>query len=545
MTARSAIINFMVGRPGEPVEIGKMRAALRSCLHRVASEGAGSLCGMPVPALLPVLCASTLSPLIAVMAGVTAGSAPFVGSDVLASIGGGILTAIITETLEKDAPRTRGKTGLDNLSDEVAAEIDRVLTGDDASAMALRTEIASLFAMVDQDGAILRAGLEEQGEQGRAVLAEIAEMNSHLKKVVKTTSAIRSELDDQGAGVRTLVGRSRRQSEDIGVIRKDIGFIRKDVATLTRGRQAGRLSTGAPRRYWITGSVILIVGATVAGAVLLSGRLPSDPADIGGSGRSPLTGVTCKPRISSVTPLSAAQAWNVVVKGTCLGTDSLVSEIPDAFSMSELTSPTWPLCSTDQGGPAGCGITRWTPTAITFNSPARYSAPDGQGLDTDDQVEIHVKNSNGNGYCVVVDDQPGTTDCEPGCTPKITSVGAFIVAQNQTVVIKGSCFGTLGDISAGIGNGNDPFFVITDNSGARWSACGLNGAGGDLQMLCTISQWSPTSITFAGFGKNYGKNGWVLHPGDHLAIEVHNARNYNIDTCDVVVGTPTDCDESS
>jgi hypothetical protein len=542
----------MVGTPGEPAEIGKMQAALRSCLHRAASEGVSGLCGIPVPALLSLLCASALSPLIVAMAGISSASAAFVGSDILSSIGGGILSAIITETLEqareKDVPQTAGEAdgpmGLDCLSGRVSAEIDRMLTVGDANAMALRAEVVALLAVVDQEGTILRAGLEEQGGQGRAVLAEIGEMNSHIKGVVKTTAAIRSKLDDQGAGVRTLIGRSRRQSEDIGVIRKDIGFIRRDMAALARGRKASQSRAGTPSpnvttpwRYWMVGSLLLISGVifALAAAVLLpSHSLPSQ-ADAGASLRSSLTDVSCTPQIGSVSPFSAAQAQDVVVKGTCLGTGG-----PE-FSMSDMTSPTWPVCSAYQASPAACGITKWTPTSIVLNSPAGYSAPDGQGMNTDDEVKIRVKNDEGSGYCVAVDDQQGTTDCEPGCTPKINSVGKFEVAQNQTVVIKGSCFGTLGDVSAGITDDNDPFFVITDNSGGRWSGCGLNGAGGDLQVLCTVSQWSPTSVTFGGFGKNYRKNGWMLHPGDHLAVKVHNARNYSSDICNVIVGTPTDC----
>lgn len=535
-----------------------MQAALRSWLHRVATAGAGGLCGMPAPALLSVLCASALSPLIAAIAGIGATGATLAGSNILSSFGSGILSGIITDALEqarsKDVPHSPGEaddsTGLDRLSGKVAAEIDRILTAGDANTMALRAEIASLLAAIDEGGTILGAALEEQGEQVRAeVLAAIAElgsdfteMDSHLGDVAKTAAAIQSKLDDQGAGVQSLIGQSRRQSDDIGVMRKDLRVIRKDVAGIVR-RTGGMPSpsVAARGRHQLIGLAILVaaVAAALVSIAVLPIRSLSGQAAAREPIRSSLTGVTCTPRISSVTPLAAAQTQNVVIKGTCFGTGGPIAGNSDDFEILDLNGP-WTACSESQNDPITCDITKWTSTSIVLNGLAGYYGSNGQELNTDDRVRISVENRQGGGSptsnCVVIVGQPGTTNCDPGCIPKIDSVSQFAAVQTQTVVIKGSCFGSFGGISAGLTDDNSPFFVITDNSGP-WSGCGINDQTEfRLGVACYVSKWSPTSIIFRGFGDNYGLKGWIVNQWDNLVIKVRNVRNYSSGICNVIAG---------
>jgi hypothetical protein len=580
--------DFMSGTSGVPAEIVKMQAALRSWLHRVASGGARGLRAMPAPALLSVLCASALSPLIAAMAGIASTGAALAGNNILSSFGSGILSGIITDTLEQarskgvpqDAGEADGPMGLDRLSGKVAAEIDRVLTAGDASAMAMRAELASLLAAVDEGGSVLRAALEEQGEQVRAeVLAAIAElgsdfagMYSRIGDVVKTTAVIQSKLDDQSAGVQTLIAHSRRQSDDIGVIREDIGVIREDVAAIARrsggtpatgdgsasGREViqaqlptphaepSRLDTGKPspsvaaRRRRLIGPAILITAVMVAlaSAAALPGRSPSGQAAAGASARSSLTGDSCNPQISSVTAIAAAQTRHVVIKGTCFGTGGPISGDSDDFEIMDLDGH-WTACSQDQSDQVTCDITKWTSTSIILDGLAGAYGSNGQELNPDDRVIVSVGNRQGSGVpgrCVVIVGQPGTSKCQPGCTPKIDSVSQFAAVQKPTVVIKGSCFGVFAGVSAGF-NGNVPFFVIIDNSGERWAGCGIQNTGEGFGVTCHVSHWSPTSITFNGFGGEYGEDGYELHRGDHLLIEIRNVRDDGSPgMCNVIAG---------
>ena len=250
-----------------------MQAALRSWVHRAASGSARGLRGIPAPALLSLLCASALSPLLATVAGI--GGVAFAGSGILSSIGGGILSGIITDTLERvrseDGQQESDEAdGLDGLGQQVAAEIGRVLAAEDANAMALRAEIASLLAAVDAGGTMLRAAMEEQSGQVRSeVLAAIgvlgsdfAELGFLVQDVAQAAAVIQRTLDMQGADVRAIIDQNSRQSADIRLVREDVAAIarRADGGASSAGAGSagyacvatvGRGGAGAPR--WVHG----------------------------------------------------------------------------------------------------------------------------------------------------------------------------------------------------------------------------------------------------------------------------------------------------
>ena len=557
-----------------------MQVALRSWLHRVA----GGLCGMPAPALLSVLCASALSPLIATLPGIGYDTV-IAGSGILSSFGSGILSGIITDTLEdarsKDAPQAPGEAGLsiglDRLSSEVAAGIDRVLTAGGTNAMALQAELARLIAAVDESGTILRASLDEQGEHVRAVVqAAIGELGPHL-------AVIQSKLDAQGAGVQALVGHSLQQSSDIGVLREDIGVIRAGVAAIARRigvtpaiadgsasdrevRQAqvpashadsGQLSTGTPspgvtmrRRRQLIGlaTIIAAVMAGLASAALLLSRSPSgQAAPATALARSSPASSRCEPQISSVTPVNTAQPPHLIIKGTCFGTGGpITGDDSDYFEITDLDG-NWTACSTYLNDTITCDITKWTPTSITLDGLAGSYGSQGTELNMDDRLIISVGNRQGSGAagpkgttgnCVVMAGQRGTTSCQPGCTPKIDSVSAFRAIRTPAVVIRGSCFGAFAGISSRFPDKNVPFFVVIDNSGG-WAGCGIKNDGGGFGVTCTISYWSPRLIIFSGFGGWYGRPEYLLHKGDLLLIEVRNVRDDGLPGyCNVIVGRP-------
>ena len=58
-----------VGQRIDDGDAGRMRAALRAWVARVASGSERGLRGMPAPVLLSVLCATAIMPLVAAAAG--------------------------------------------------------------------------------------------------------------------------------------------------------------------------------------------------------------------------------------------------------------------------------------------------------------------------------------------------------------------------------------------------------------------------------------------------------------------------------------------
>jgi phosphoenolpyruvate synthase/pyruvate phosphate dikinase len=249
----------MSGTVGDPAEIGKMQAALRSWVHKVASGSARGLRGIPAPALLSLLCASALSPLLAAATGIGVAGVPLAGTGFLSSIGGGILSGILTDTLERvrsgegsrEPGEADGPGGLDGSGQQVAVRIGRVLAAEDANAMALRAGIASLLAAVDAGGTMLRAALEEQTGRVRGEVlaaigvlgADFAELGFLVSDVAQAAALIQRTLDVQGADVRAIIEQNTRQSADIRLVREDVAAIAGQT-----GHRAGYRAGGAPRR---------------------------------------------------------------------------------------------------------------------------------------------------------------------------------------------------------------------------------------------------------------------------------------------------------
>lgn len=243
---------------------------------------------------------------------------------------------------------------------------------------------------------------------------------------------------------------------------------------------------------------------TMRTAAVLPGRTPSGHAAVAASARSFPEGANCTPQIRSVTSLTLEPDQHLVIKGTCLGTESPVPGSSRDFRITDLEGH-WAVCP-DQSEPVTCGIAKRTSTSIMLDGLAGAYSPDGQELKIGDRVEISVGNRQPSGNCVVIVGQPGVANCEPGCIPKIGSVSQFNAGQAPTVVIKGSCFGSYNGISARFTD-YSPFFNITDDSGRPlWGACTFNGTDfRPFGVSCDVPQWTPTSITFKGFGGEYGK----------------------------------------
>lgn len=237
-------------------EVRHMQAALRTRVVQAAAASARGLRSLPPGALLGLFCAAALSPLGAVSAGL--GAAAVAGSGVLSSVGGGVLSAIIAGAL--DRARSEGKDApAAEFGQEIAEEIERVLTAETENAQALRAEIAAVLERIDAGGTALRAAMEQTNERIRDdILAAIEELSwsydeTHflMRDVIRAAAEIQKSLDLQGAGIRTIVEQNNRQSTDIRLVREGLAAIaspsHRDEPD--GGREDGRPSLGQECPY--------------------------------------------------------------------------------------------------------------------------------------------------------------------------------------------------------------------------------------------------------------------------------------------------------
>ena len=234
-----------------------MQAAVHAWVLGVSGKGMRSVREIPPPALLGLLCAAALSPLL--VAGAGLGAVAVAGSGVLSSVGGGVLTGIITDALDR-AKGKRASTPI-QLDSEIADEIRRMIDAQDANARALRAEIAAMLEEIDAGGTVLRAAMEEADERVRGeVIAAMEVLSSSFSEtrfligdVMRAAAEIQKNLDTQGADIRAVIEQNDRQSTDIRLVREDLAAIarRSRAEGLTREPGDGdgpRWAGGCPYR---------------------------------------------------------------------------------------------------------------------------------------------------------------------------------------------------------------------------------------------------------------------------------------------------------
>jgi hypothetical protein len=212
-----------------------MWLSVRSWLSRIARESVRGLRDMPPPVMLAMLCTATVTPLLATVAGLSADL--IAGSNVLAGLGGGALSGILTEAVRRPAAAEEGKSkgaSLDQaaLEKRITDEIGRVLAAGDATAGELRAEIAELLRRVDIGTAALTAAMEEGDAQVRAdILGVIATLGTDFAEFGFL-------LREQGRDILFIIEQNERQSADIRLLREDVAAL--------AGRAVPDLAAGLP-----------------------------------------------------------------------------------------------------------------------------------------------------------------------------------------------------------------------------------------------------------------------------------------------------------
>jgi WD40 repeat protein len=242
---------------GEPAGMGDevqlMQGGVREWVQQTGRRSKAGLRTASPAVLLSLLCASAFCPLL--MVGGVAGA----GIAVLSSVGGGMLTQVVTDALNRLRQHGQARApSRDDLEKGIAQQIQQILVEGDQRADALRSEIASVLKEIDAGGTALRAAMEETSERVRGeVIAAIdalgsgfIEMGFLLKDVAQAAAEIQKSLDLQGADVRAIIEQNERQSTDIRLVREDL-------AVLAARAVAGGTSVGARRdessARWVRG----------------------------------------------------------------------------------------------------------------------------------------------------------------------------------------------------------------------------------------------------------------------------------------------------
>src|ERR1035438_9331643 len=155
-------------------EIRQMQDGIRDWVRRATRRGEGELRKIPPPVLLSLLCASAFCPLL-VGVGV-AGPPAGAGLGVLSSVGGGVLSTVLADAV--DRLRRSGKPGLSkqDLEDGVAQQIQSALAAGDEHAEELRSEIAAVFERIDAGETLLQAAIDAGNERVHGDVIAVIEL---------------------------------------------------------------------------------------------------------------------------------------------------------------------------------------------------------------------------------------------------------------------------------------------------------------------------------------------------------------------------------
>ncbi|MFC6086221.1 nSTAND1 domain-containing NTPase [Sphaerisporangium aureirubrum] len=218
----------------------QMRAGIRA---RVA----GGFWKMSPYAVLAVLCASALGPVVA--AG--AGGAAVAGLGLAAGVGTNLLSEMVGRSVEAMRRRGREPSGPE-VESELAGRLTAALEGVDAAG--LRAEIAAVLREIGAAGVALEAAVES-GDQAiqRQITSAFAELGEELDEfrflitgVGEKAAEIQEILHRQDAERRFDRDRMREQSMQLTLIREDLAVIGRR----RRGERAGprAVREGCPYR---------------------------------------------------------------------------------------------------------------------------------------------------------------------------------------------------------------------------------------------------------------------------------------------------------
>jgi len=106
-------------------------------------------------------------------------------------------------------------------------------------------------------------------------------------------------------------------------------------------------------------------------------------------------------------------------------------------------------------------------------------------------------------------------------SPEIKSVSRITTQQFQTIVIRGTGFGTLQPYTG------DSIYISFQDTTRGWQG-GYNGCFWgctDNVVTLIVDSWQDNKITLGGFSGGWGENDWTLAKGDAVQIDVWNPQS--------------------
>ncbi|HEX2418193.1 MAG TPA: ATP-binding protein, partial [Micromonosporaceae bacterium] len=225
-------------------QLRRMRSGVRSAVVRAG----GTMRGAARPALLTVLCAGALAPVV--VAAVGSGVVAVAGIGVVGGMAGNVLSNVISsmvDRLRRDGPRSPA-----DVERELTAQIEAVLAGDPETADELRQEIADLLRQIGAVHHAVEAAVEidDEGAQSALIAAfgdladQFAEFRFVLTDIRVAADQLQQRIYREDAERRADRDRNRQQATQLQLIHEQLAAIERNTRTRERDGVAG------PRGRW-------------------------------------------------------------------------------------------------------------------------------------------------------------------------------------------------------------------------------------------------------------------------------------------------------
>lgn len=222
-----------------------MRAGVATATRRAGHR----LRRMSPPALLALLCAGAMSPVVTAAVGTVGVAAA--GAEILGSVGGNVLSAVLMEAIGRLRPdREPTPADVERVLEE---HLEEVLAAGGERAEALRGDIAGVLREIGAARAaleeIVRTGDRETQEQLADAFAQLGrdfrEEFDFLLTDLKTAAAeIQDTLQLHGAAQRALSDRGQQQLHLLQVLRQELAVLSERARPGADG-PGGRTGTSA------------------------------------------------------------------------------------------------------------------------------------------------------------------------------------------------------------------------------------------------------------------------------------------------------------
>ena len=215
------------------------------------------------------------------------------------------------------------------------------------------------------------------------------------------------------------------------------------------------------------------------------------------------------PTITSVSaePLAGgSNNWTITINGSGFGTRAGYSNNDSPYlAIQDNTTHFNAGYSYD---PITANVTTWTDSQIVISGLGGAYGAGGSVMNPGDALVVDVANVQTGLVAKPFNTVVGTGILSVSVVPLAGS------SNNWTITINGSGFGT----RLGYGNNDSPYLAIQDNTAH------FNAGFSDDPVTANVTSWTNTQIIISGLAGAYGTSGWVISPGDSLAMAVANVQ---------------------